>query len=669
MARARFVAIRSILLALCALAIVPRPASAQNPCSCPKGSNNDVTHAGQDYLVVFNQNEDKKYTRASYPMLYIAALKDSAIVTLRCRDYFLWEKTFKLGPREALSYRLDRTNDPRLDTAQVDASEYVSKLVFRVTSTAPIVVYGMNHKEFSADAFMALPRHVAGLEYIVMSYHNAAVESVDPRPSQFAVAAFQEKTNVTITPTYKTRGGKLPGFPFTISLDSGMVYQVQASLDHKGDLTGTTVRADKPVVVFGSHMRAEVPAGYEHPDHSAITSRNHLTEQLPPTSTWGKHHIAKSFDQSDSGDVIRVLAMDDNTVVQINGQLWKTLSKNGYADMSLQGVAAIESSKPVLVAEFAHSSKTHFGDADPFMAIIPPLDQGHEEYTFFNPVDTAYHLQRLIVVTERNGVGEIKLDGVTIAASEFKPVAISMNGRNYSVADIAISQGRHDIQGLRSGQDGFTILTYGVGIADSYGYAAGALFKPLSGIREWTDITDAPIGPAPRNQLHVHNTIQEIVYLDSAIIETASGDREVLTLKERIWEDVSKISPNQSFMFHIEPLVSIDTAVPATLTIYNSTYKWGALNPLKVDFVFHPAQASVKVGEEQENIVRISGRQLQCLRQDVEQLQIVDMLGRIVSKLDDVGSSTIDLTSLASGAYLIVAQTQRGTLQQRIVLE
>lgn len=669
MSRVRFFSFRTLLFAILSLLSFVSGASAQNPCTCPKGSPSDVTNAGQDYLVVFNQNEDKKYWRESYQIIYLAALKDSAIVTFRCRDYFLWEKTFKLGPHESMSYRLDRTNDPRLDTAIVDASEYVSQLVFRVTSTAPIVVYGMNHKEFSADAFMSLPRHVAGLEYIVMSYHNASVQSVDPRPSQFAVAAFEDKTMVTITPSYKTRGGHIANLPFTIPLDSGQVYQVQAALDYVGDLTGTTVRADKPVVVYGSHMRSEVPTGYEHPDHSAITSRNHLAEQLPPTSAWGKHHIAKPFDQSDSGDVIRVLAMDDNTQVSVNGQMWKVLNARQFADMTIREISAIESSKPVLVAEFAHSSKTHFGDADPFMAVIPPLDQGHEEYTFFNPIDTAYHLQRLIVVTSREGAGEIKLDGVAIPASEFKPVSTPMNGKLYSIADVAITQGRHDIQGLRSGTDGFTILTYGIGLADSYGYAAGALFQPKTGIREWTDITDAPIGPSTRNKLHVHNTIQEIVYLDSAVIETRDGKRDVLKLKERIWQDVSKLSKYESFTFHVEPLVALDTAVPATLTIYNSTYRWGALEPLKVDFVYKPTVAGVRE-ERALAAMQQNGRQLRFeASQTSVGLQILDVAGRRALSIDDVSGQVVDLSSLASGVYFVLINTAGDITQQRIVLE
>jgi hypothetical protein len=526
------------------------------------------------------------------------------------------------------------------------------------------VVYGMNHKEFSADAFMALPRHVAGLEYLVMSYHNASVLSVDPRPSQFAVAAFQERTTVTITPTSKTRGGKPANFPFTITLDSGQVYQVQASLDYVGDLTGSIVRADKPVVVYGSHMRAEVPTGYQHSDNSAITSRNHLAEAIPPTSSWGKHHVARSLFESDSGEVIRVLAMDDNTEVRINGQKWKTLNAQKFADLQLLGIAAIESSKPVLVAEFAHSAKTHFGDADPFMAIIPPLDQGHERYTFFNPIDSAYHTQRLIVVTDRNGAGEIKLDGVAIPASEYTTVPTSMNGRLYAVADVPITQGRHDIEGLRSGQEGFTILTYGVGTADSYGYAAGGLFKPMSGIRAWQDVADAPIGPSKRNQVEVHNTIQEHVFLDSAVIETATGDRNVLRLKERVWQDVNKISRSERQIFHIEPLVQLDTATPGTLTIYNSTYRWGGLEPLKVDVMYYPSTSGV---ERPHSLpTKLVGRELYL--DAPTSIEVIDMLGRTVLLHNGV-DTRLDLSTLPAGAYMLVLSSVEGTSVERVVLE
>lgn len=657
-------------LLLCGLLFV-LPVRAQHHHDCGEGNGvkSDVTNAGQEFLLVFNQNEDPTYLTLTYQELYIASVRDTATVTITSRNYPGWSKVYNLLPRQAATYRISN----ELDSCLVYGSEFVSNLAFRVASTSPIVVYGLNHKEFSADAFMTMPRHVAGMEYRIMSFHNSAVTVIDQKPSQFGIIAYENNTNVTIIPKYVTATGRPAEVPFNVVLDSGQTYQVQAAWDYDGDLTGSTVRADKPVAVFGSHVRAEVPAGFRVPDQSAITSRDHLTEQLPPISTWGRSFVMTKFEPGVLGDIIRVLALEDNTVVKMNGVGWTTLNANQFAEVLIQGNTAFESDKPVLVGAFAHTTHTYLGIGDPDMSIVPPLNQAYNDYTFFNSSDPAYTEQRLIVVTEQSGVGDIRLDGTTVPVGSFTPVPTQLEGRNYSIAELTVTPGRHDISGTMLDEKGFTILAYGVGAADSYGYTAGGLFKPLRGLRAWNDTKSSPIDPSGRNRIVVQNIINEPVYLDSVVVVTKDGRRDVIKSRQHVWHDIWDVEFRNHRIFNLDALIDLDKPVEGTFTLYNACYSWGQLEPLSVDFVYYPAVASVKEIENDlslqvyprviSNRVNIGSSEPM---HDVD-ISVIDPLGRTVYELTNITltgqPATFDLSPLAVGQYTVMVRSNDGSTQ------
>ena len=88
-----------------------------------------------------------------------------------------------------------------------------------------------------------------------------------------------DETTITITPSDRTKGGKDPNVPFTIMLNAGESYQVQASIAD-GDMTGSHILADKKIAVFGGDSWTQVPM--------SCGTRDNLLEQMYPVSTWGK---------------------------------------------------------------------------------------------------------------------------------------------------------------------------------------------------------------------------------------------------------------------------------------------------------------------------------------------------------------------------------------------
>jgi hypothetical protein len=492
------------------------------------GKKNEVTNEGTEFLLCFMQNELPTYVdiNATYQDIYFAALDkvdadDSVQITITCNAIPTFKRIIKLPRRGDTTYHIDKDVN---QFVLINSNEVVDDMVVKVVSSNPIVCYGMNHKQYTADAFLALPKNVAATDYMVMSYQNSTLLLDGGRQSEFCVAAFEDNTIVDITPTSTTYGGTPPGTKMTFILNSGQCVQIQASdLNVTNDLTGSRVHSDKPVVVYGGHVRAEVPAGFRYNPPSDNTSRDHLCETIPPTSTWGNYFICNSFKNPNvtDGDVVRVLASENNTEVKINGVVWGGLLGSGkHRDTLIKTPITIETNKPALVGMFAHTTQVSQGLGDPFFAVIPPLDQTYVDFTFFISNNNVYSGNNYVhIVSEKSGVGNVELDGLKIPAIAFQNVVGTLGGKEYAVATMNVLPGAHRISAPTVPANGVTILAYGFGNVDSYGYTAGSLLQPKQGIRaEDHNFPGVIPGESPRSELRFMSMLNEKVWLDSAVV-------------------------------------------------------------------------------------------------------------------------------------------------------
>jgi len=65
--------------------------------------------------------------------------------------------------------------------------------------------------------------------------------------------ACENTTTVTITPS-AARGVHAANAPYTVALNSGQTYYLRNTNGPPGDLSGTTIKSDKPVGVFSGHI-------------------------------------------------------------------------------------------------------------------------------------------------------------------------------------------------------------------------------------------------------------------------------------------------------------------------------------------------------------------------------------------------------------------------------
>lgn len=371
--------------------------------------------------------------------------------------------------------------------------EEVAPQSFHVVSDTDVTVYALNQADLTSEAFLVLPTDVLGKEYLVLSYNSddaGGVNAPGRTPSQFAVVATEDNTELTIIPSDITYANDLN--TQTVILNKGDSYLVQAKFDFfndAADLTGSDIISTKPVAVFAGHQRASLPLYLNR----SSGSRDCLIEQMQPFNTWGKNAFIVPFLQlpdmiASGNDIFRVLACYDSTNIYINGNYVVTLNKGGFYEGNAQSVWVVTSDRAISVAQYKRTSGTgsnpnQFKMGDPFMLIIPPWEQYLNNYRIVNiqayemrttGVSTKVYINQVVtIIAQDTTLYSLKQDGNTVDPNQFIKIPYS---DGYSYANIIVTDGVHNF----NANGKFEIYIYGYGQANSYGYVGGMNFRPIN---------------------------------------------------------------------------------------------------------------------------------------------------------------------------------------------
>lgn len=338
-----------------------------------------------------------------------------------------------------------------LDPAVVlTANEKVEAKGIHVTALSPVSVHVVSENVGSADGYLALPTPGLGTSYFVMSYASAGFTG-----SEFAVAATQNNTTVSITPT--AAGATKPaGVAFTVLLNIGETYLF--SNPAHADMTGTLVTADKPVAVFSGHRCTNVPSATGYCDY--------LVEQLPDVTRWGKTHHTSPFSGRTRYTVRIIASQNSTTFTTVPSGMVGTLNAGQFADVDLTGAGEFVSNNPVLVAQFMRGyADDAAGKGDPSMVIVTPVEQAVTNATFgvygLDGTPGAF----INVITETTSLASLKIDGLAVNATLFSPIG---GTSLYSTGTIPVAPGAHSLQGSVP----YSALVYDYGVSwNSVSYA------------------------------------------------------------------------------------------------------------------------------------------------------------------------------------------------------
>ncbi len=276
---------------------------------------------GKDFWVTFlpNVHESSYQITDSLYIFITSEAPTKGTISYKYYNYRLkqWRdtvETFNLvKPNEMFTWGtkyFDKTNNysvelvgadysrNKISTGGTDVAKIISNKSFHIQSNDKITVYALQYATRTAEACIVLPVPALGKEYYVMSYNSdygnffsgGSANSIVPTPSQFAIVATENNTNISINQSsrivWQNETNQEPGNPHIISLNKGDVYLVQAYIDNKenikSDLSGTHLVGNKPFAVFSGHVRATLPIEAVVSGTADNPSRDCLLEQMIP---------------------------------------------------------------------------------------------------------------------------------------------------------------------------------------------------------------------------------------------------------------------------------------------------------------------------------------------------------------------------------------------------
>ena len=403
----------------------------------------------------------------------------------------------------------------------------INSRVFHIQATQPIVAYQFNPLQnvgvFSNDASLLLPTGALGEEYWVASHAQLG----NHRSYFTVVAATPGTTTVQVVVAAPTLAG--PGVPAmtvgakqTFSLQQGQVLNIESNKD-KADLTGSWVKANKPVAVFGgseASISPDIGNCINNPlgtppkvcavtngmipctkdsDCPASCCADHLEEQLFPVKAWGKTYVgARLSPRGKEQDTWRIVAAENGTQVKLIpdiGITLPTLNQGAFFQFQTTKDFLLEADKPVMLAQYMASSFSTMTSAnstcttnamcmsqygflatcegtggskscgpigDPSLILDVATSQYLDEYLFLVP--DKYALNYITVIAPQATV--VKLDGSSLGAAAFVPVPDT----TWQVARLPIGAGTHTLVGSKK----VALFVYGYDDDVSYGYPGGA---------------------------------------------------------------------------------------------------------------------------------------------------------------------------------------------------
>ena len=339
----------------------------------------------------------------------------------------------------------------------------VSNRCCHLVATDVISAYTMNYKNASFDGAHLLPTETLADNYMIETIPPGMYGSI------VYIIATEDNTVIDITPSAATSGGWGANTLHTITLNTGQGYLFNTN-SASASLAGTVIQAHdcKRIAVFAGGRCAQAPSSCEYCDH--------VYEPMIPTIYWG-NHFAVTGSLTRTKDVVRIIALNNNTTVSKNGTVVSTLAAGGTYSFELSSTelsSYIETSGPAACYLYLTGQNCGGGNGDPSMVYITPIEQNIKKIifgTYYNS-NTSSLRQYVNIVTPTSNVSSVTLDGSSISG-DFTALA---GNANYSYARLNISHATHTLEC----DSGLVAHVYGLGNVTSYAYNVGSSAIDLS---------------------------------------------------------------------------------------------------------------------------------------------------------------------------------------------
>ena len=376
-----------------------------------------------------------------------------------------------IGTNYSLSFNVAANSIEALDIPQEFEPTGTSeneRIAIRIRTNDPVSVYAYNEDVATSDGTMVLPVNSLGENYLIHAYNN---DEFLPGVTQNEVVlvATLDSTIYEMTPVVdlvNTDGDVI--HPRNTAFRDTLFLGQQAMFFANENLSGSTINVVnddpdlfcKPIAVFSGHVNTLV---------DDCQSADHLYNQLYPTGDWGKEYAVIPFATRSGGDVVQVLAAENNTRVNTTSNGFKVLNRGERWVFKNETATAIEADKKISVMHLSRGKAcdaAERGDnlADPFMIVLSPSNQIIRDIVFHVVSNSRTSKYFVNMVTETANLN-VQFDGADIS-SQFVPIP---GKPELSHATVETNKGpRRLVSSV-----GVVAHVYGFGDSESFGYAVG----------------------------------------------------------------------------------------------------------------------------------------------------------------------------------------------------
>ena len=413
-----------------------------------------------------------------------------------------------LAPGDLHIFELTCTSGCPEQSTQIEGSGLAALSAFRITSDVPVLAYQWNpygEGLATTDASLLIPSTSLAEEYIGAAWNNGPPSTTEK--AQLTVVGLEDGTQVFFTPTVATAAGT--GVPaMTAGVESAPVninrfdaaQIVPAVMDQM--LTGTYIRATKPIAVFGGHSCAMVP----DPSYYAC---DHVEEQLLPLVAWGsetvlaRHEVRAGVTADVDQALWRIIAGAGDMTITFDppvdgvgasysfvtqGEMLQFMSPiDHFATAILDNPPDPSEPEAPFFAVQIMTGRWYVGGTayewgDPMMLLSPPAGQYLDRYVFNTDNQFDFSYDGIIIVRPTGVAVDLDCLGV-IADAEFQQVGSS----DWEVARVDIDNptgvtgcvdGAHRIES----EEPFGLSVVGEDFANSYGYLGGVGVRAINPI-------------------------------------------------------------------------------------------------------------------------------------------------------------------------------------------
>ena len=402
-------------------------------------------------------------------LLYISTLSTTPISYIIKDIYNTTIASGKVSLSSPTNESLDISYVTNTDTERNDG--------IYLKSTGPISVLVVNWRRTSIGEYPAYPKQDLQIYQYVYYTSSPDTTIISYTQSEILLVGTEDNTTVTITlagnvsvPTdIQTPGSSqetlYAGQSKVITLNRLQTF-LFGSIGFV-DLTGTSIVSNKPLTVISGHECANVPSDRVYCEH--------VEEQIPPTVTWGKKHLLRSYSGKNDSTYFLIVSSKDYTTVEHNcgGNLTalNLASAGSHKTITLDADSNcyMKSNEAILITQMMTGSGPLSSIGDPAVSVIPSVAQFTNEVVF--PSIKFYQNENynyINILTETNNT--IIMDGKALNISWESINGFYGETVGYSTV-VSISLDVHHIYSI-SGVP-FHVLVYGYADYAGYSFSAG----------------------------------------------------------------------------------------------------------------------------------------------------------------------------------------------------